>query len=102
MSGTNGGSGYGLGAYGKGPYGFATRIMGARAGTRATMRPQLIAQAQLIMTSPAPMSFGLVQMWAAVQIAPCVPWTPISECAGCAQAVPNKAGNMFPGLGGPP
>lgn len=101
MSGTDpaaGGSSYGLGAYGKGPYGFATRIMGIRAGTKASnWRPLIIATAQLKIMGTSSLSFGLTQLWAPIDVPPCQPWQPIGT-PSCSQAVPNSMGNMFPGM----
>lgn len=91
------GSGYGLGYYGKGPYGFATRIMGIRAGTRGTLRPQIIAQAQLNMVSAPLVVFAAEQLWSQIDVPPCEPWETIGS-PSCSQAVPNSMGNMFPGL----
>lgn len=100
MSGTDpaaGGSAYGLGYYGKGPYGYATRIMGIRAGTRASFRPQVIAQAVLNITATPLVSFGLQQLWAPIDVPPCQPWEAIGS-PSCSQALPNSMGKMFPGL----
>lgn len=96
----SGGSGYGLGAYGKGPYGFAWRIMGMGATTRIKgLRPQLIAQAQVLILDSMPMRFGLTQMWAPIAVPACQPWLPrIDNCGNCFQAVPNSVGAMFPAL----
>lgn len=88
------GSGYGLGYYGKGPYGFATRIMGVRAGTRGSFRPQLIAQAQLLIVSPSFVAFAPTIMWAVIDVPPCEPWETIGQ-PGCWQVLPNRAGGMF-------
>lgn len=97
MSGTDpagGGSAYGLQYYGRGPYGFATRIMGIWGSTRAHLKPQLIAQAQLPIVSAPFVAFGGTVMWAAIDVPPCEPWEVIGT-PGCWQARPNSAGGMF-------
>jgi hypothetical protein len=93
-----GGSAYGRGYYGKGPYGAATRIFGMFAGTRITVRPlPVIAEAQLRILGTPAMAFGLTQLWAPIDVPPCQPWEAIGT-PSCSQAVPNSAGKMFPGM----
>lgn len=89
------GSPYGLGYYGKGPYGQATRVFGLVGASRISIRAApVIAQAQVnILAAPA-MSFGLTQLWAPIDVPPCQPWEAIGQ-PSCWQAVPNRAGGMF-------
>lgn len=97
MSGVIGGSGYGLGAYGKGPYGYATRVLGIWGASRGRVAAQPIVQAALNIESATVMAVGAEQLWAPIAVAPCQPWGPIGT-PGCWQAIPNNAGAMFPAL----
>jgi hypothetical protein len=92
------GSPYGEGFYGKGPYGFATRIFGVGAASKVVVRGQQVSQGIVNVVSASRVGFAGQQLWALIAVPPCQPWPQISVCTGCAQAVPNKAGNMFPGL----
>jgi len=96
MSATVGGSPYGLGPYGKGPYGRATRVVGLVGAPRITFRPApLILQAQANIGSAPAMWVEAALMWEPVPVDPCVPWPAIGTPW---QALPNKAGMMFPSL----
>ena len=88
---------YSAGPYSAGPYSgglpIAQQIL-----AQPFMRALGNYTAQIIAYVREPTTVGVEggAMWGKIPIAPCTIWPRVSLCAGCATAVPNNAGAMFP------